>query len=96
MLRLTRWMADRYLASWGQALETVLPAVVRKHAGTRKITLLALPADVVGRVEQIAEKLPAKQAEVLRFLAAHPEPLTPVHLMAAVKCSAGPLHLRHA
>ena len=26
MLRLTEWMADRYLSTRGQALETVLPA----------------------------------------------------------------------
>jgi primosomal protein N' (replication factor Y) len=91
MLRLTRWMADRYLSTWGQALETVLPAVVRHHAGTRRVTMLFLPSDVASRIEQVAAKLPAKQAEILRYLAAHPEPLTPVQLMAAVRCSSGPL-----
>lgn len=35
MLRLTKWMADYYLCSWGQVLETVVPAgacAVRPHA----------------------------------------------------------------
>ena len=42
MLRLTRWIADYYLCSWGQVLETVLPAGVRGQAGTRMATLLTL------------------------------------------------------
>ena len=38
MLELTRWIAQRYLCSWGQVLETVVPAGVKKKAGTRMIT----------------------------------------------------------
>src|ERR671912_1274830 len=36
LLRLTRWMADYYLAGWGQVLQAVLPAGVRDQAGTRE------------------------------------------------------------
>jgi primosomal protein N' (replication factor Y) (superfamily II helicase) len=35
MLRLTKWMAEYYLCSWGQVLETVVPAGVRQQAGAR-------------------------------------------------------------
>ena len=33
MLRLTRWMSDYYLCAWGQVLEGVVPAGVRKLPG---------------------------------------------------------------
>ena len=42
MLRLTEWMADYYLCSWGQVLEAVVPAGVRVQAGTRQTQLVAL------------------------------------------------------
>src|SRR5262249_53963841 len=35
MLALTRWMASYYLCGWGQALDAVVPAGVKKGAGTR-------------------------------------------------------------
>ena len=34
MLELTRWMASYYACSWGQALDAVVPAGVKKAAGT--------------------------------------------------------------
>ncbi len=37
MLELTRWIGERYLCSWGQVLESVVPAGVKKQAGTREI-----------------------------------------------------------
>ncbi|HEX8202196.1 MAG TPA: primosomal protein N', partial [Isosphaeraceae bacterium] len=33
MLELTRWMAGYYACSWGQALDAVVPAGVKKGAG---------------------------------------------------------------
>src|SRR5689334_19133505 len=35
MLDLTRWIARYYACSWGQALDAVVPAGVKKQAGTR-------------------------------------------------------------
>ncbi|MEZ6141010.1 MAG: primosomal protein N' [Zavarzinella sp.] len=35
LLRLTRWMADYYVCSWGTVLQAVLPAGVRDYSGTR-------------------------------------------------------------
>jgi len=36
LLKLARWIADYYQASWGEALETVLPSAVRKPIKRRK------------------------------------------------------------
>ena len=46
MLELTRWMADYYACSWGQALDAVVPAGVKKHAGTRIGTFLMIPEEI--------------------------------------------------
>ena len=46
MLDLTRWMADYYACSWGQALDAVVPAGVKKHAGTRIGTFLIVPEEI--------------------------------------------------
>src|ERR1017187_447781 len=45
MLELTRWMADYYACSWGQALDAVVPAGVKKHAGARIATFLMVPEE---------------------------------------------------
>ncbi len=36
MLSLTRWIADHYLCAWGQVLDCVIPAGVKKLSGTRE------------------------------------------------------------
>ncbi|MCC6149630.1 MAG: primosomal protein N' [Planctomycetes bacterium] len=42
MLRLTRWMADYYACSWGEALQAVLPAVVRTGRPRKTLTVVKL------------------------------------------------------
>ena len=59
MLRLTHWMADYYLCPWGQVLGAVVPAGVRRLAGTRQVTLLQVPSDVVKQLAQ--QKVSSKQ-----------------------------------
>ena len=92
MLRLTRWIAGYYLCSWGQVLETVLPAGVRGQAGTRMATLLTL--DPQGTELLAAGSLPDKQAA--NFVpAAASEPLTLQELargplLAGADCHAAP------
>ncbi len=90
MLRLTRWMADYYLCPWGQALDAVVPAGVRHEAGTRDVTLLAVSADVSSRLDEL--KLPSKQADALRVLAASGQPLSAPQLAARAGCTQGPIH----
>jgi primosomal protein N' (replication factor Y) (superfamily II helicase) len=90
MLRLTRWMADRYLSTWGQALETVLPAVVRKQTTARRITLVSIGADVAGRIDSL-KKITPKQLEILRYLAKQSVPVATAHLKTAVSCTDAPI-----
>jgi len=89
MLRLTEWIADRYLCDWARVLETVVPAGVRGKAGTRLTTLLSIDREKVGRLGK--SDLPAKQAAVIKVLARAKDPLTPNELARAAKCSQGPI-----
>jgi len=90
MLRLTEWMADYYVCPWGQVLEAVVPAGGRGQAGTREMTFLSVPTHVAAKLTQL--KLPPKQANALKLLAASPEPLTPKQLAHAAKCTMGPVN----
>ncbi len=89
MLQLTRWMADYYLASWGQVLDAVIPAAVRGNAGTREVTLLSVPTEVASRLAAL--KLPEKQAQVLGLLAASSRPMTPPELAEKAGCTLAPI-----
>jgi primosomal protein N' (replication factor Y) len=90
MLRLTQWMADYYLCPWGQVLEAVVPAGVRRLAGTRQVTLLEVPLDIAERLEQI--KLGSKAQRIaLETLAASARPLTASQLASAAHCTTGPI-----
>lgn len=91
MLRLTRWMADYYLCPWGQVLEAVVPAGVRGQAGTREVTLLTVTQDVASRMSEL--KLPAKQLEALKILAASPKPLAAKQLAARAGCTLAPINV---
>ena len=90
MLQLTRWMADYYLCPWGQVLQAVVPAGVRKLAGTREVTLLQVPPDVIGHLfeQRVSSK---QQRRALEVLAKSPRPLTQVQLAEAAGCTAGPI-----
>jgi primosomal protein N' (replication factor Y) len=90
MLRVTHWMADYYLCSWGQVLDAVVPAGVRHRAGTRDVTLLAVTPEVAARLGEL--KLSVKQTEVLKLLAGSSRPLTAAQLAARAKCTVGPIN----
>jgi primosomal protein N' (replication factor Y) len=89
MLRLTRWMSDYYLCSWGEVLEAVIPAGVRQLAGTRKVVLLSVPEDV--RERRGTLKLSPKQSLALEFLANSPRTLTMRQLTEGAGCTVGPV-----
>ncbi len=63
MLRLTRWMADYYACSWGEALQAVLPAVVRTGRQRRTLTVVKLARTREETLTEIA-RLEAVGAEV--------------------------------
>ena len=90
ILRLTRWMADYYLCPWGQVLEAVVPAGVRKLAGTREVALLSVPSDVAEGLGQLKLRS-SQQRKALETLAKSARQLTVAQLAAAAGCTAGPI-----
>ncbi|MFO0950216.1 MAG: primosomal protein N' [Isosphaeraceae bacterium] len=91
MLELTHWMGKYYGCAWGQALDAVVPAGVKKQAGTRVGTFLVVPEETRARIEELRQELPAKQAEVLSTLLRTEEPLTAADVGRLAKCGPGPI-----
>ncbi len=91
MLELTAWMAEHYLCTHGQVLNSVIPAGVKSQAGTREMTFLSVTHKVKAMLAAGEIKLPPKQADALKVLAESPRPLTPPELAAAAKCGIGPV-----
>ena len=93
MLDLTRWMADYYACSWGQALDAVVPAGVKKHAGTRVGTFLVVPEEIRAdlQAEILKRRLPPKQVGVLEVLCRSDEPLTVADVCRMAKCTTVPI-----
>ncbi len=100
MLRLTEWMADRYLSTRGQALETVLPAAVRERKGSRTVKFVGLTergqVDFAHRASQNQPvpgdlKLSEKQQAIVTFLGERGRPAAVGELTAALHCTMGPI-----
>ena len=89
MLKLTRWIADEYLCSFGKVLETVVPAAVRGQAGTYVATFLSVSTKVAARLTQL--KLPPKQFAILQTLASSAIPMLQPKLLQRVGCTSAPL-----
>lgn len=87
LLELTRWLAQYYVCSWGQTLEAVIPAGVRKQSGTAIRTCVALP-DVLK--EKTAEELGLthRQAKVFEILRYADRPIPVVEVCELAECSA--------
>ncbi|MGA7500157.1 MAG: primosomal protein N', partial [Isosphaeraceae bacterium] len=93
MLELTRWMAEYYVCSWGQALDAAVPAGVRNQAGTRVGTFLLVPEEIrQGLKEQTKKpKLSPKQAAALEVLCRADEPLTISDVCRRAGCASAPV-----
>jgi primosomal protein N' (replication factor Y) len=89
LLRLAEWMSHRYLCTWSQSLEAIVPAGVRGGAGTREQVFLSVPTAVASRLAAL--KLPPKQDHALRTLAASIEPMTPRELAEAAGTTSAPI-----
>ncbi len=89
LLRLTRWMADYYLCGWGQVLNAVVPAGVKRQAGTRSALFLEAVAEAL--CPKPLPKLTPKQKAALDLLREHGQPIEPRQLAHTVKCGLGPL-----
>ncbi|HZZ78174.1 MAG TPA: primosomal protein N' [Gemmataceae bacterium] len=73
LLKLTRWMADYYLCGWGQVLNVVVPASVKKAAGTKLVPMLEAISE-----SEWPDPLPhlsPKQQKVLEYLRAQNGPV---------------------
>ena len=90
MLELTRWMAEYYLCGWGQVLESVIPAGVKRKSGTREINVFHPHVHKLDT--ETVENLPAKQRAVATILLQSSEPLTAVELTDAADCGLGPIN----
>ncbi|MBI2806295.1 MAG: primosomal protein N' [Planctomycetes bacterium] len=89
LLKLTRWMADYYLCGWGQVLNAVVPAGVKKLAGTKQVPLLELVPE-----SQLPIPLPhlsPKQKRVFEYLQTHPTPVELRQVTAETGCGAAPI-----
>jgi primosomal protein N' (replication factor Y) (superfamily II helicase) len=93
MLALTRWMADYYACSWGQALDAAVPAGVKKHAGTRVGNFLIVPAEIKAdwQTEALKRRLTPKQTSALEVLCSGDEPLSVADVCRLAKCTSVPI-----
>jgi primosomal protein N' (replication factor Y) len=89
MLDLTRWMAGYYACTWGQALDSVVPAGVKKQAGTRVWTCFIVPDSTLEKIAGGSEKLNPKQLEVIDVVAKATVPLTLADVLNRAKCGPG-------
>lgn len=87
MLDLTRWISEHYLCSWGQVLEMVIPAGVKKQAGTREILSFSLTEDF----DPARQKFSAKQKAVVDVLLKKGEPLPVDELSQLAGCGTSPI-----
>ncbi|MCH2105209.1 MAG: primosomal protein N' [Planctomycetes bacterium] len=68
LLTLTRWMADRYACSWGEALSAVLPAGLKRERSRRVIRMIRAGEPASAEVlKELAQKS-EKQHRLLRTL----------------------------
>jgi primosomal protein N' (replication factor Y) len=93
MLALTRWLADYYACSWGQALDAAVPAGVKKHAGTRYGTFLVVPEETKEALEKKAEipDLSPKQTVALEILWRAEQPLSVSDVCRLARCGRVPV-----
>ena len=89
MLDLTRWIAGYYSCAWGQALESVVPAGVKKQAGTRVWTCLTVPESTLKQRHDGTLAANAKQLEVIDILARSEVPLTLADVLNRAGCGSG-------
>ena len=89
MLDLTRWIAGYYSCTWGQALDSVVPAGVKKQAGSRVWACLTLPDSTRAARLDGSLVVNAKQGEVVDALARADMPLTLVDVLNRAKCGPG-------
>ncbi|MCC6573384.1 MAG: primosomal protein N' [Planctomycetes bacterium] len=100
VLRLTKWMAEYYACSWGEALQAALPAVVRTGRKRRMITVVklaksadeALARAVELEADASKEGRNKRYGKILRVLATFDDVFTPNALAERLGFSQAPLN----
>ncbi len=87
MLELTRWIGERYLCGWGQVLNSVIPAGVKRGAGTREVKLYELAPGLA--IDGL--KLTRKQRQVIDVLVSHGGPMRGEALAETAGCGVAPI-----
>ncbi len=89
ILQLTRWLADYYLCGWGQVLNAVIPAGVKRQSGTRSVVLIEAVSQALW--PNPPSKLTGKQKHVLAILQEQGEAVDARHLGRLGQCAMGPI-----
>ncbi|MBL8813223.1 MAG: primosomal protein N' [Planctomycetaceae bacterium] len=92
MLELTRWIGERYLCGWGQVLDSVIPAGVRRKSGTREINAISLAEGSETEEVLKAPRLTRQQKSVLEILLKEARPLPAAELCERAGCGPGPVN----
>ncbi len=90
MLELTRWIGERYLCGWGQVLDSVIPAGVRKKSGTREVQSFILTPDSNDKLAE--SRLSRQQKTVIELLQKAAGPIAATDLCERAGCGPGPLN----
>ena len=89
MLELTRWIGERYLCGWGQVLDSVIPAGVRRKSGTRQVQSFILTPHIDEKLA--TTRLSKQQKTVLEILQKTVGPVAAADLCERAGCGPGPL-----
>lgn len=90
MLDLTKWISERYLCGWGQVLDSVVPAGVKKKSGTRLVRTFQLSDTAEHLLESV--RLPRKQQSVVDALRAEGAPVAATRLCELADCGPAPIN----
>lgn len=89
MLELTRWIAERYLCGWGQVLDSVIPAGVRRKSGTREVQSFAINPSTESKLAET--RLSRQQKAVIEILQKSSGPVAATDLCERAGCGPGPV-----
>ena len=90
LLRLSQWVARRWVCPWATVLEAMIPAGVRLGAGQRWVTLLEPNRAELEKLDLAS--LPRKQRLALEQLLGAEEPLRPEELARLARCTLAPIN----
>ena len=97
MLELTKWLAEYYACSWGQALDAAIPGGVKRGTEQRTETLVhpaVMIDDVRTKIEELERRSP-KQARALDVLSTLDHEATIDELARLADCTRAPIQGLH-